>query len=1637
MKKLLLFIITLALLSSLVSAQSLDSDNDGWFDTIDNCPNNYNPPQTDSDNDGVGDACDTSPGCDYTSSCNGGLDSDCDGFNDNIDNCIYDYNPSQDDQDNDGVGDVCDDSYVSNSCTDEACDGGLDSDCDGWFDTIDNCPNTYNPLQTDSDNDGVGDACEPTNNAPILTNNIPDQTWNEDNTHTLNLSNYFNDPDNDSLTYTYTVPTNIGVSVNNNIMTFDPDTNWNGQETMTIVADDGQATVASNQFNLIVQPVNDAPTISNLPDQTIAEDSAVQNLIDLYNYVSDVENTNSEMTFSITSESNTSVVDCSINSNRYLFCTPQTNANGLSDVTIQVSDSQATDTDTTRITITPVNDAPTATDDTLTTNEDTAVSKNLILNDNDVDGDSLNIASVTTPSHGTITTSGNTITYTPDTNYCGSDSASYTVSDSNGGTDTANININVVCVNDAPVVNDDSYTVLEDSSNNQLSVLANDNDVESQLSIQTYSLPGNGTVSVSGNNLVYTPDPDFFGTDTFQYTATDGQLTGTATVTMTVTPVNDAPVANSDTATTNEDTPVSIAVLNNDFDVDSSISIQSTTNPTNGNVVISGDNINYTPNNNFVGTDTFTYTITDGSLTDSAIVTVTVTGLNDNPSWNTNISDVSLAEDFGTYTHIADLNNYASDPDGDALSYSIVSEDISRVDCSIIGTSLVLNSILNWNGNTSCTVRASDGNGGTANDLFNIEVTPVNDAPNAADDVASTNEDTPTTIDVLANDSDPEGDSLSITTVQMPANGNVVIDNNQINYTPNLNFNGLDTFNYTITDGSLTDSASVTVTVSPVNDAPNVNITQPIDGEQFAATKHIQFIAIGSDPDGDNLTYTWNFADGGSSNNRVAYHNYTATGNYTVLVTASDGSATATDTVSIEILPRGYNIVNLDSYADNQFSNQKSSFFRNESLYVKFDVLNLLNGSYSANQINSVKMFNNETGLGGVYFDAYNGTVNGTTIINGQPATPNGTYYYNLDNIPLGDELLGTSLVLVLSIKNGSADHEYLSVAINNNPLVIGDIPDITMADNSTDTSIDLDDYVSDVETPDANILWTYTGNNQIGVVINSSTRIVTITSPAGFSGSETITFTANDTDGSTASDNMTVTVNTVNNAPNAVDDSLTVNQSENLLIDVLANDFDPDGDGLTITSITTPAQGTAAIQAGQINYTAPANYNGTDTFNYTITDGSLADSATVTINISAVSQNNPPAWTNIPSLTLPEDFGTWTHVNLSNYASDPDNDSLSFSIADENPARVDCQLAGERLLLNSVLNWNGNTSCTVRADDGSGQSDESFNITVLALNDAPTLQPIPDQTATENITFNYQVVCSDPDGDALAYGDNTSLFNISSSGLINFTPSFTDTGAHNIKISCSDGSVIQTDTFMLTVNGVQRAPVIKTAYLTAYIGQRFTYQVQASDPNNDPLTYYDNTGLFDINQTSGVISFVPVRSQMGEHTFTITVSDSTTNVSGQFTIKILYDTPKKCSDGLDNDNDGKTDYPDDPGCESPDDNDEFSLENNIEDGVKITSIDAMGFDYYAGRRGDYLLVRATLENTIDEDIDGLVLGAMIPEAGLKEDLQGFSLDSGQRRTISSYMYIPESIDPGYYYLGIHVSNSDLTRKKYVPIRIV
>ncbi len=901
------------------------------------------------------------------------------------------------------------------------------------------------------------------------------------------------------------------------------------------------------------------------------------------------------------------------------------------------------DTTTVTITIIPVNDDPVAVDDDMRANRNTATDFDVLANDADVDLDVLSVDTVEVVQaavHGTVTNNGIDVTYDPDWNYIGTDSFSYTVSDGNGGSATATVN---VLVSGAPTARDDAYVVQEDT---QLTVAApgvlgiapnpgydsdpNPTDTLTASLVSAsgpnHAMPGGFTFNLDGS-FSYMPDTDFNGNDQFTYEACDpGGLCDTAVVTITVVGENDPPVAEDDFATTDEDTPLLIDLLADngngpDYDIEGSVdptTVFLTTSPDYGSVVNHHNGtVTYQPSSDFLAEGGpnlfvwFNYTVQDDDLptpstSSPATVTVMITPVNDAPTARDDSREASQDETL----LISVLGNDYDIDSGD--TFSIVGYDAAGSQGAAITQ---VGSRLEYDPDPlfhdpvnpetfSYTIEDSYG----AQDTATVSVM-VNDAPEALDDSKSTDEDTPVEIFVLSNDSDPNGDAIEILagSVTSPSNGTASVNDNGtpldrtddfIDYTPDADFFGSDSFAYQVTDGGLDSTpATVEVTVNSVNDDP---VAQD-DNERTNTGIPNTFSVLTNDYDvdtGDVIAIT-SATDGahGTVTNNTTNVTYTPTGAYIgsdsftyTIEDASGGSATATVSVVVSGPPVA---------VDDSFATAEDSALVEPSPGV-------LSGDTDPNSdaLTAAKLS-----------DPSHGTVS---------LAPDGSFTYTPDA-----DYNGNDSFVYEVCDPGSPGQPQLcdtaTVTINISP--------------SEDDPVAVDDSYNVDEDQSLNVLAdgvltndsdgdNLTGNPwddlEVSLVAGSGPNHA---APGGFSlsfdgsfsyspfenynGGDSFEYEVCDLTHRCDTGTVAITVNPVNDPPEAEDDSASTDEDTAIVIDVLANDSDPaDGDTLTVASAGAgAAYGSVINNGGNVTYVPSADFlslgqSQVDTFSYTISDG-------------------------------------------------------------------------------------------------------------------------------------------------------------------------------------------------------------------------------------------------------------------------------------------------------------------------------------------------------------------------------------------------------------------------------------------------
>ncbi|TOQ89328.1 RTX toxin, partial [Vibrio parahaemolyticus] len=1157
----------------------------------------------------------------------------------------------------------------------------------------------------------------PENDAPVAKDDTT--ITDEDTPVTIDVLPNDTDVDGDKLSVeSASVPKEQGtVEVVNGKLVFTPAENFNGDAEITYTVTDGQLTDEA-KVTVTVNSVNDAPTIKVDAVESITEDAVSTDTVVATLTVRDTDTPEDQLTVSLENNSNGYfvLVGNEVKLTQAGVDAVNNDELNLKDLTISASVSDGvnpTASDSDSLVVNRVNDAPTVenaiADQVLSEDFDAYT---IDLNEVFKDSDSSLEFSVSGNSNIQVAIVNGIATFTPTTDWNGSEALTFTATDPSGESVSQTVNFTV-----APVVDivADKATVVEDTPT-IIKVLGNDTfeGDDKVVSLDTNNGPANGTVSVNPDGSVtYTPNDNYHGTDSFTYIVTSGGVSESTTVSVDVTPVNDAPVVKDDTAITDEDTPVTIDVLPNDTDIDGDkLSIQSASVPeTQGKVEIVDGKLVFTPAENFHGDAEITYTITDGALTDQATVNVTVNAVNDTPVVESSIADQTLAEDFTPYT--IDLNTAFSDVDNvdGELTFSVSGN--SNIQVAIVNGIATFTPTADWNGSEALTFTATDPSGESVSKTVNFTVAPVADI---VADKATVVEDTPAIIKVLGNDTF-EGDDqvVSLDTNNGPANGTVSVNpDGSVTYTPNDNYHGTDSFTYIVTSGGVSESTTVSVDVTPVNDAPVAKDDIATTQEDTAVT--IDVLPNDSDVDGDKLSIESASVPKEQGTVEVVNGKLVFTpaenfnGDAEITYTVTDGQLTDEAKVTVTVNPvNDAPTIKVDAV--------ESITEDAVSIDTVVAALTVRDTDTPEDQL-AVSLENNSNG----YF---------VLVGNEVKLTQAGVDAVNNDELNLKD------LTISASVSDGvnptASDSDSLIVnRVNDAPTVENAIADQVLAEDFDAYTIDLNEVFKDT---DSSLEFSVSGNNSIQISIVSG--VATITPTADWNGKETITFTAKDPSGESVSQTVNFTVTPV---ADIVADKTTVVEDTPTIIKVLGNDtFEGDDKVVSLDAENGPKNGTVIVNNdGTVTYTPDDNYVGEDTFTYIVTSGGVSESTTVNVDVTPVN-DAPVAKDDIA--TTQED--TAVTIDVLPNDTDVDGDKLSVESASVPKEQGTVEVVNGKLVFTPAENFNGDAEITYTVTDGQLTDEAKVTVTVNPVNDAPTIKVDAVESITEDAVSTDTVVAT------------------------------------------------------------------------------------------------------------------------------------------------------------------------------------------------------------------------------------------------------------------------------------------------------
>ncbi|WP_221077442.1 retention module-containing protein [Agarivorans albus] len=642
-----------------------------------------------------------------------------------------------------------------------------------------------------------------------------------------------------------------GTLVNNNdgTWTYTPAEDDDGSVSFSYDISDGEATISTGTADLDITPVNDAPTTSNVVLDPVAEDAVGGRVIteaELLANAGDIDNDLADLSVSnLSLNGNGTLVN---NNDGTWTYTPVEDDDGNVSFSYDISDGEATiSTGTADLDITPVNDAPTTSNVVLDPVAEDAVGgrvfteAELLANAGDIDNDlaDLSVSNLSLIGNGTLTNNNDgTWTYTPAENDDGSVSFSYDISDGDATISTGTADLDITPVNDAPTTSNVVLDpVAEDAVGGRViteaELLASAGDIDNDLadlSVSNLSLIGNGTLTNNNDGTwTYTPAENDDGSVSFSYDISDGEATiSTGTADLDITPVNDAPTTSNVVLDPVAEDAVGGRVITeaellaNAGDIDNDLADLSVSNLSligNGTLTNNNDGTwTYTPAKDDDGSVSFSYDISDGEATISTgTADLDITPVNDAPTTSNVVLD-PVAEDAvgGRVITEAELLANAGDIDNDLA-------DLLVSNLSLIGNgSLVNNNDGTWtytpaendDGSVSFSYDISDGDATISTGTADLDITPVNDAPDAQDDSFANIASSETILlDLVANDSDLEGDAISVksihgTDLTPGVAQSISVPNGVVNvsaagvisYTASANGSGLVEFSYVLQD---------------------------------------------------------------------------------------------------------------------------------------------------------------------------------------------------------------------------------------------------------------------------------------------------------------------------------------------------------------------------------------------------------------------------------------------------------------------------------------------------------------------------------------------------------------------------------------------------------------------------------------------------------------------------------------------------------------------------------------------------------------------------------------------------------------------------------------------------------------------
>ncbi|MDW1518321.1 tandem-95 repeat protein [Vibrio sp. Vb5032] len=1191
--------------------------------------------------------------------------------------------------------------------------------------------------------------------------------------------------------------------------TFSPNENFNGEVTLDVVVADEEGATDVTTAGITVLEVNDPP-VAGPTSYTINEDSVLtfsesQVLLNASDVEGDVE------LVGISYDGPDGIF--TVNDDGTCSFAPNENFNGQVQLDVTIRDEDGAEVDTViNVNVLPINDAPVSGDLAYSVDEDGAITlsqEQLLSQASDIEGDDLTASDLTVDGNATVTANDDgSFTITPDADFNGDIDIQFNITD---GTDTiqATADLTVNPVNDLPVPQDQQFSVEEDGTLQftDADLLAGATDIDGDnLTVDGISYTGSDGVLTDHGDGTYTfaPNENFNGDVSFSFGVSDGTETVPANVDVSVTPVNDPPVAGSTSYTVDEDNAITISdeqLLANSSDLEGDVSIDSVSySGSDGVLQINGDGTyTFSPNENFNGEVTLDVVVADEEgATDATTAGITVLEVNDPPVAGP--TSYTIDEDSVlTFSESQVLLN-ASDVEGDVelvgISYDgpdgifTVNDDGT---CSFAPNE-------NFNGQVQLDVTIRDEDGAEVDTVINVNVLPINDAPVSGDLAYSVDEDGAITLSqeqLLSQASDIEGDGLTASDLTVDGNATVTAnDDGSFTITPDADFNGDIDIQFNITDGTDTIQATADLTVNPVNDLP-----VPQD-QQFSVEEDgtLQFtdadlLAGATDIDGDNLTVdgiSYTGSDGVLTDHGDGTYTFAPNENFNGDVSFSFGVSDGTETVPANV------DVSVTPVNDPPVAGSTSYTVDEDNAITISDEQLLANSSdvEGAVSIDSVTY----SGTDGVFQD------------NGD-----GTYTFMPNENFSGD----ISLDVIVADEQGAIDETTAGITVIevNDPPVAGPTSytideDSVLTFSESQILANASDIEGDVEL----VGISYEGSDGIFTVNGDGT--CSFAPNENFNGQVQLDVTIQDENGATVDTHINVDVLPINDPPVSGDLAYTINEDSSITLSqeqLLAKAGDIDSENLEAINLSTDDNATIQYNDdGSYTITPDENYNGDLDLTFDIIDND-GGSVQVGLDITVNPVNDLPQAQD-QQFTVEED-GTllFADADLLEGASDIDGDDLSIeNVLYTGADGVLTDNGDGTYSFAPNENFNGDVQFTFDVSDGTGSTPAFIDVSVTPVNDPPVAGST-SYTVQEDgqITISDEQLLansSDVEGDValanVSYSGNDGSFVDNGDGTYTFTPNENFDGNISLDVTVIDqDGATDTTTAGINVIAVNDAP--------------------------------------------------------------------------------------------------------------------------------------------------------------------------------------------------------------------------------------